>query len=131
MRSGPGVNYSAVTSIPNGASVQVLEIKYDASSQSNWYKIQYNGYTGWGNAGYIRFASSVNVTHDLNYLDSYAFGSELLLWHKAGGNCYPGLFYRRLAEAKVFSFGNYEESKTNNANYKRNTYGYDYPDCEK
>ena len=61
--------------------------------------------------------------------DAYTFGSNLLDWHVAGGNCYIGLYYRRLAEAKVFSYGNYAEASPSNGNYKKNTYGYKVPSC--
>ena len=49
----------------------------------------------------------------MNYMDAITFGSELLAWHHAGGNCYAGLVYRRLGEAKLFSFGNYSGAKNN------------------
>ena len=38
-------------------------------------------------------------------------------------------YYRRLAEAKVFSYGNYDEASPSNGNYKKNTYGYKVPSC--
>ena len=66
---------------------------------------------------------------DLQYVDAYTFGSNLLDWHVAGGKCYAGLYYRRLAEAKVFSYGNYADASPSSANYKKNTYGYDIPNC--
>ncbi len=55
--------------------------------------------------------------------------SEMLLWHHAGGNCYAGLVYRRMGEAKVFSYGDYASATPGNYEYQRNTYGYDIPDC--
>ena len=70
-------------------------------------------------AGDVAFNSTSGLTHDLNYVDAYTFGSNLLDWHVAGGNCYIGLYYRRLAEAKVFSYGNYDEASPLTATIRR------------
>lgn len=70
-------------------------------------------------AGDVAFNSTSGLTHDLNYVDAYTFGSNLLDWHVAGGNCYIGLYYRRLAEAKVFSYGNYAEASPLTATIRR------------
>ncbi len=42
----------------------------------------------------------------------------------------PGLVYRRLAECKMFFFGNYDEgnSAAAGAKYHTNTYGFVYPE---
>ena len=128
--NSPSKSASVLRAINNGTSVQVLEASYDSSTKSGWYKVQLSdGTVGYMCSGYVRFASSVNVTHDLNYVDAHAFGSEMLLWHHAGGNCYAGLVYRRMGEAKVFSYGDYASATPGNYEYQRNTYGYDIPDC--
>ena len=115
----------AATSTYNGASVTVLSAKHDAQTQTTWYQIKLqNGNKYWVRAGYVRLDDTSGLTYDLAYTDSVAFGSEMLAWHIAGGNCIPGLLYRRLAEAKVFSFANYAEADMSNANYRVNTYGY-------
>ena len=41
----------------------------------------------------------------------------------------PGLLYRRLAEAKVYSYADYDAAHMSSSNYKKNTYGYHYPSC--
>ena len=128
--NSPSKSASVLRAVNNGTSVQVLEASYDFSTKSGWYKVQLSdGTVGYMCSGYVRFASSVSVTHDLNYVDAHAFGSEMLLWHHAGGNCYAGLVYRRMGEAKVFSYGDYASATPGNYEYQRNTYGYDIPDC--
>ena len=128
--NSPSKSASVLRAVNNGTSVQVLEESYDSSTKSGWYKVQLSdGTVGYMCSGYVRFASSVSVTHDLNYVDAHAFGFEMLLWHHAGGNCYAGLVYRRMGEAKVFSYGDYASATPGNYEYQRNTYGYDIPDC--
>ena len=120
----------AATSTYSGASVTVLAAKHNTSDQSTWYQVKLqNGNKYWVRAGYVQLSSTSGLVYDLAYTDSVAFGSEMLAWHVAGGNCIPGLLYRRLAEAKIFSFANYAEADMSNANYRVNTYGYIYPSC--
>ncbi len=114
--------------LTSGVSLTVLSCSYDSSTHAGWYRVRLaNGTEGWIQSGYVRFASSVAVTHDLNYTDAVPFGSEAVRWSTAGGTCYAGLVYRRLGEAKVFSFGDYTSATPGNENYGRNTYGYVYP----
>ena len=128
--NSPSKSASVLRAVNKGDGVQVLEASYDSSTKSGWYKVKLSdGTVGYMCSGYVRFASSVNVTHDLNYVDAYAFGSEMLLWHHAGGNCYAGLVYRRMGEAKVFSYADYASATPGNYEYQRNTYGYNIPDC--
>jgi RHS repeat-associated protein len=49
MRSGPGTSYGILISIPFGATVSVLDI-----SNSSWYKVTYNGKTGYVSSQYIQ-----------------------------------------------------------------------------
>ncbi len=118
-----------ITTLKINTSVNILDYYRDSSTKQNWYKVSASGKSGWVRAGDVAFNSTSGLTHDLNYVDAYTFGSNLLDWHVAGGNCYIGLYYRRLAEAKVFSYGNYAEASPSNGNYKRNTYGYKVPSC--
>ena len=113
-----------ITTLKINASVNILDYYRDSSTKQSWYKVSASGKSGWVRAGDVAFNSTSGLTHDLNYVDAYTFGSNLLDWHVAGGNCYIGLYYRRLAEAKVFSYGNYAEASPSNGNYKKNTYGY-------
>ena len=118
-----------ITTLKISTSVNILDYYRDSSTKQSWYKVSASGKSGWVRAGDVSFNSTSGLTHDLNYVDAYTFGSNLLDWHVAGGNCYIGLYYRRLAEAKVFSYGNYAEASPSNGNYKKNTYGYKVPSC--
>ena len=118
-----------ITTLKINTSVNILDYYHDSSTKQSWYKVSASGKSGWVRAGDVAFNSTSGLTHDLNYVDAYTFGSNLLDWHVAGGNCYIGLYYRRLAEAKVFSYGNYAEASPSNGNYKKNTYGYKVPSC--
>ena len=118
-----------ITTLKINTSVNILDYYRDSSTKQSWYKVSASGKSGWVRAGDVAFNSTSGLTHDLNYVDAYTFGSNLLDWHVAGGNCYIGLYYRRLAEAKVFSYGNYAEASPSNGNYKKNTYGYEVPNC--
>ena len=118
-----------ITTLKINTSVNILDYYRDSSTKQSWYKVSASGKSGWVRAGDVAFNSTSGLTHDLNYVDAYTFGSNLLDWHVAGGNCYIGLYYRRLAEAKVFSYGNYAEASPSNGNYKKNTYGYKVPSC--
>ena len=118
-----------ITTLKINTSVNIIDYYRDSSTKQSWYKVSASGKSGWVRAGDVAFNSTSGLTHDLNYVDAYTFGSNLLEWHVAGGNCYIGLYYRRLAEAKVFSYGNYAEASPSNGNYKKNTYGYKVPSC--
>ena len=118
-----------ITTLKISTSVNILDYYRDSSTKQSWYKVSASGKSGWVRAGDVAFNSTSGLTHDLNYVDAYTFGSNLLDWHVAAGNCYIGLYYRRLAEAKVFSYGNYAEASPSNGNYKKNTYGYKVPSC--
>ena len=118
-----------ITTLKINTSVNIIDYYHDSSTKQSWYKVSASSKSGWVRAGDVAFNSTSGLTHDLNYVDAYTFGSNLLEWHVAGGNCYIGLYYRRLAEAKVFSYGNYAEASPSNGNYKKNTYGYKVPSC--
>ena len=120
---------SRVGSLREGNSVSIIGYWRDDSTKHAWYQVTASGKTGWVRAGDVAFNNTSGLTRDLNYVDAYTFGSNLLDWHVAGGRCYIGLYYRRLAEAKVFSYANYSEASPSSANYKVNTYGYDVPTC--
>lgn len=53
LRTGPGLNYKALTTIPQGASAKYTETAYDNRKPAVlWYKVKYNGYTGWVSSKY-------------------------------------------------------------------------------
>ena len=49
IRSGPGTNYTIVDTVSNGSKVVILE-----QSETDWYKINYNGSEGYVSAQYIK-----------------------------------------------------------------------------
>ena len=112
-----------------GTEVTVLDYWYDSEKKSGWYKVNLNGKKGWMHSGFIALDTASSFEIDLAESDSFAIGSEMLMWHSAGGECLPGLLYRRLAEAKVITFANYDEAYHSSSNYTHNTYGFKYPSC--
>lgn len=135
--SNPAVLYSSTSTtstkqakIPLGTTISItgVQVVRNATTQQVWYKTTYGGKTGWVGSGYVKLSGNYQI--DLTYADSTSLATELLLWHMAGGAVTPGLVYRRLAECKMFFFGNYDEgnSAESGDNFKRNTYGFVYPE---
>lgn len=128
----PDYNSTLLVEVPKGTAVSVTEIKVNrsATKQEVWYKLSYGGKTGWMASGYVKLNG--NFTRDLAYADTTSLANEFLQWHRPGGSCTPGLLYRRLAECKIFFFGNYDEGKVDGVetpNYRKNTYKFRYPPC--
>src|SRR5262249_5981375 len=48
LRSGPSTSYSILTTMPNGATVTVLQ-----GPSNGWYNVTYNGTTGWCSGTYL------------------------------------------------------------------------------
>ena len=118
-----------IQSVSEGGTLRVIGYYRNDATAEAWYKVKVGDAIGWARSGNITLTDASGMTRDLAFVDGYTFGSNLLDWHKAGGNCYAGLYYRRLAEAKIFAFGDYEEASKSHANYKKNTYGFEVPDC--
>jgi len=117
-----------LTEVAASTSLQVLQTMTEASTKSVWYQVQVpDGTVGWARSGYVRFDNAASMQRDLAYTDAHAIATEWLRWNQAGGKVYAGLVYRRLGEAKVFTFGNYAEADSASYNYKKNTYGFKYP----
>ncbi len=111
---------SPLENVPSGEAVQVTGCDF-SNPKDGWYQLSLpDGKTGWMNAGYVSLSGAENLTHDLNYTNAWAFGTELIRWNQAGGRFYAGLFYRRLGEANVYSYGDYSAARYNK-------YGYSYP----
>lgn len=129
MYSQADAGSTVLQEVPRGAAVSVVGVQVNRSStkQEVWYRAIYGSKTGWIPSGYVKLSGS--FTRDLNYADSTSLANEFLQWHRAGGRCVPGLVYRRLAECKLFFFGNYTEAVNGHANYRKNTYGFLYPSC--
>ena len=116
--------------VASGTALSVTEATYDSQTRSSWYKVQLSdGSTGWMSGGNIAFDNADSMVRDLNYADAGEIGYRFLEWHQAGGRCLPGLVYRRLGEAKVFSFGDYASADPSSSNYRVNLYDFVYPSC--
>ena len=115
-----------IATVPSGTSVTVQEIKrIDGEADNLWYKISYDGKTGWIRGGGVDMGTS---SPDLQYIDEQMFGSNMLQWISAGGTKLAGLLYRRLAEAKVFCYGGYADAMNTSANKdNRHNFGLDIP----
>ena len=106
--SNTSLDSSVIVTVPNGATVTVTDYQaYRSTTQQEvWYKVTYSGQTGWMPAGYVRLSGS--WTHDLAYADSTVLANNILQWNLAGDSVWEGLVIRRLAECKIFFFGNYK-----------------------
>lgn len=120
VHSGAGESASVVCQVSSGTQLKVTDSDF-TDKKDGWYRVQLSGgQTGWVNSGYVALSSSAQLVHDLNYTNAYAFGSELIRWNQAGGKFYSGLFYRRLGEANVYNYNDYDA-------VRYNKYGYHYP----
>ncbi|HOV69493.1 MAG TPA: peptidoglycan-binding protein, partial [Clostridia bacterium] len=59
IRKGPGVTYSVVSSVPEGASVKVID------KTGSWVKITYSGITGYVSSNYLKLAASSSTSSTL------------------------------------------------------------------
>ena len=68
MRTGAGTNYKVILAIPAGNQVQVL------AKPGTWFKVRYNGRTGYVNSKYLRSGATVlgykTMAEDLNIRSS-------------------------------------------------------------
>ena len=111
--------------IPSGETVKVTAVeRVDGNVDNLWFKVDYKNESVWIRGGNVRFNSA--SVRDLDYIDEQLFGSNLLEWNGAGGSRLPGLVYRRLAEAKIFCYGNYAEAYHSHKDYRKNV-GFDVP----
>lgn len=63
VRSGPGLSYKKLTTIPKGTTVKFTDTAYDDRSPAVlWYKIKYDGYTGWVSSKYTTGGGSSSGT---------------------------------------------------------------------
>ncbi len=118
----------AVTTVPKGEKVTVIGTYTVAEKKQLWYKARYGSKTGWIPAGSVQLDAS-GLVHDLAYADAATLSNNFMQWHKADGVHYDGLLVRRLAECKVFFFGDYAEASKSSPYFWRNTYGFNCPSC--
>ena len=125
--SNTSLDSSVVVTVPHAAKVTVTDYQayHSTTQQEVWYKVKYGDYTGWMPAGNVRLDGS--WTHDLAYADSTVLANNILQWNLAGDSVWEGLVIRRLAECKIFFFGNYKAATPGDPDYRYNIYGFDFP----
>lgn len=117
VRGDPSITGSEVCGVSNGTSVDVTDTSF-SNPKDGWYKVRTSdGNEGWINSGYVSLSNSDSLTHDLNYTNAYAMGTEMIRWSQAGGKFYTGLFYRRLGEVNIYNYGDYDAVRYNKYNY--------------
>jgi uncharacterized protein YgiM (DUF1202 family) len=67
LRTGPSTSYRSIMTVPEGASVEVLGTK------EGWYKVKYNGRTGYIAPGYFEGDAIIRYTTTAAYLRSSAY----------------------------------------------------------
>lgn len=128
MYKEPDALSEVLGTVPGGKQVSVAGLKiFREDRQQVWYQVEYGGKTGWMPAGYVQLSG---YTRDLAYADATSIANNFLQWCHSGKTVIPGLLYRRLAEAKMFLFANYQDAYRSSPDFKINTYGFLYPsDC--
>ncbi len=117
-----------IATIPKNTRITVIGTHTVAAKHQYWYKVRYNSNTGWVPAGYISLDAS-GLVHDLAYADAASLSHNFLQWHRSDGACIDGLYTRRLAECKIYFFGDYAEAYHSSPKYGVNTYGFNIPSC--
>jgi GH24 family phage-related lysozyme (muramidase)/uncharacterized protein YraI len=123
--SSTSTSSSLVTSLSLGSTVTVKGYKdfRSTTQQEVWYQVTTSsGQVGWMPAGYVRLSGSAPC--DLGWADSTVLANNFLQWNTGG---IEGLVYRRLAECKIFFFGNYFEAYHSSGYWNKNTYGFHFP----
>jgi Bacterial SH3 domain. len=118
-----------ITTLNISESVNILDYYRDSGTKHTWYKVSANGKSGWVRAGDVAIYGTSGLTHELNYVDAYTYGNNLLDCHVTGGHWYIDLYYRLLAEPNVFAYGHYAEASPSNGNYHKYAYGCYVPSC--
>ena len=117
LRKGSGTNYDVITCMPKNTKFTFVDGKV---YNSDWYKIKLsNGTTGYIFKSYASVSSGSSGSRNLNNVDKQQYLNAFLQYHHAAGSCYWGLMYRRIDEAEVFFYGDYERNgEYNNHNFK-------------
>ena len=117
LRSNSSTSSSILTTMGEGTKFTFVDGKL---VNSHWYKIKLtNGTVGYIYSDYAA-AEGSGGTRDLNNVNADRFVQNLLQYHHAAGECYWGLLYRRVDEAEMFLYGDYEHDGS------RNKYGFDF-----
>lgn len=76
-RSGPGTGYSIYSCLPRGTYVTV------DGTEGNWYKITYNGVSGYMSADYVSVRKGVEVDRSGLTVDRYGTSGETIVNYAA------------------------------------------------
>lgn len=118
LRSGAGTSYSVLVCMDKNTKFTFVDGNV---YNSNWYKIKLSS----GVTGYIykTYASVSGGSRDLNNINKQDYLDAFLQYHHAAGSCYWGLLYRRVDEAEVFFYGDYDrDGEYNYNNFKFTCY---------
>lgn len=121
--SGQKGTGTQLATLSAGTNVQIIgytdETSYGVAHKDIWYQITANGQTGWVSSAYVHFADGYGLKRDLNYTNAQAMGTEFILWCYSNNVPIRGLYWRRLAEANIYNFDDYdaEAAKSNPYNY--------------
>lgn len=121
----PDYNSAAVTTLPEGSTFHVTALVEKPNKQF-WYRVVSGENSGYIPSGLVQLSGS-DLVRDLAYVDAGTFANQLMQWNMSGGVRRSGHLYRRMAEAKMFFFGNYAEAYKSNARFQVNTYGFRFP----
>lgn len=118
---------SQLQTLTKGSSLQVVSVSEgpsanDAVHKNIWYQVNANGKTGWVSNAYVHLDDSYGLKRDLNYTNANAMGSEFIQWCYSNNTPIKGLYWRRLAEANIYNFNDYDAEKA-----KSNPYDYTAP----
>ncbi|MEE0869172.1 MAG: SH3 domain-containing protein, partial [Ruminococcus sp.] len=116
LRSGAGTNYSVLTCMSQNTKFTFVDGRV---YNSDWYKIKLSN----GTTGYIykSYASVSGGSRDLNNVNKQSFLDNYLQYHHAAGSCYWGLLYRRVDEAEIFFYADYQrDGEYNKKGFKFN-----------
>ena len=123
--ASPSTSSEQVTALSLDSTVTVKGYQdYRSTTQQEvWYQVSTStGQVGWIPAGYVRLSGSAPC--DLGWADSTVLANNFLQWNTGG---IQGLVYRRLAECKIFFFGNYFEAYHSSGYWNINTYKFHFP----
>ena len=118
---------SQLQTLTKGSSLQVVDVAEGPSANNTihknvWYQVNANGKTGWVSNAYVHLDDSYGLKRDLNYTNANAMGSEFIQWCYSNNTPIKGLYWRRLAEANIYNFNDYDAEKA-----KSNPYDYTAP----
>ncbi len=115
-----------IGNLSDGTTLTATGYFVDSYDGAVWYSITSSAFegTGWARAGYISLDNYANQPINLKYVDPIAFAYNFTQWNQAGGSAIWGLYLRRMAEAKIFLYGNYAEAYHSHPNYSKNTYNF-------